>query len=273
MQFECQRITINELSKNITALINGEMAALLVANVMPSRQCNVIYENFIKSSGLHQRVDGVPALMVGANTYLRDANSVIEELIKNSAYTDLLFRGTDNIYRQVFDSIEEAGYRFRQVYIQGLPVPVYRGSIWLNSKNNDKPLLAHTDWPQVKYSGLEFQNVKNPIAINFYPKHPPKGSSTLRLYDLIPEESWLDELGIKDTGGYPISQEQLEGINYIDIHPEEGDLLLFNAAYVHSVINSPSKFKKNNDEVKLGRLNINGFFGFCEQLNRVLAWA
>ncbi|MDV6328535.1 hypothetical protein Q5L94_10705 [Idiomarina sp. Sol25] len=272
MSFKFQEISFAELSENMAALLNGEITALLVKRVMSPKLCQVVYDNFINSAGLYQRNDGVPALMVGANTYLQDVDRVIDELQRNGTYTDLLFRGANNIYRQVFDSIEEAGYRFRQAYIQGLPAPVYRGSIWNNPTNYETPLLAHTDWPQVKYSGLEFQNVKIPIAINFYPKHPPKGFSALRLYNFVPEESWLDELGIMNSGGYPIAQEQLDGVHYIDIQPEEGDILLFNAAHVHAVNNRSEKLThlhKNEHH----RLNINGFFGFCDQLNRVLAWA
>ncbi len=270
MSFKYLEIPLAELSNHMMDLLKGNTTALLVKKTMSPAQCQVVYDNFINSAGLYQREDGVPALMVGTNTYLQNAETVIEELQKNNVYAELLFRGTDNVYRHVFDCIEDAGYRFRQAYIDGIPAPVYRGTIWNNPAKRGKPLLAHTDWPQVKFSGLEFEHVKTPVAINFYPKHPPKGASTLRLYNLIPEESWLDDLGIKSSG-YPIAQEQLEGIRYIDIHPEEGDILLFNAAHVHAV-NSQSVLDEQNDSNQ-HRLNINGFFGFCEQLNRVLAWA
>lgn len=258
-------IEFDNLRDHIKSLIEGKTTALLIKKAMPLEHCHSIYNNFINSPGLYQRDDGVPALMVGANTFLQNPESIILEL-KNNVYADMLFHKTSNIYQKIYDSIEDAGYRFRRAYVEGIPAPIYRGTIWNNTESNGEPLLAHTDWPQVKYSGLEFQNIERPIAINFYPKHPPKGYSSLRLYDLIPDEKYLDNLGIKHSG-YPIYQEKLTHVNYIDIFPEDGDILLFNSAYVHAVN------EKEIDKVKTHRLNINGFFGFCNELDKVLAWA
>lgn len=82
MNVDYREIKFNELSNHMIELLNGDISALLVKNAMLSEQSNIVYENFITSDGLYQRKDGTPALMVGANTYLKKVDSVIYEFQK-----------------------------------------------------------------------------------------------------------------------------------------------------------------------------------------------
>lgn len=265
MSLKYLEVGMCQLTQQMPALLKGEITALLVQSSMSTPECHVVYHNFIKSKGLYKREDGVPAMMVGANTFLRNTDEAIAEMQKNNVYAELLFHGTRNIYCEIFDAIADAGFRFRRAYINGTPAPQYRGTIWDNTDMQDTPLLMHTDWPQVRHSEHEFKNVRLPVAINFYAKHPEKGHSYVRLYDLIPSQTMLHDLNIA-ASGYPIKPEALSGIDYLDIAPAQGDILFFNAAHVHAVKDLPAHHHDDK------RLNINGFLGLCPKLNRVLSW-
>lgn len=79
---------MNHLSNKIEELLKGDITALLVASAMPVQECEVVFRNFINSKGLYKRKDGVPAMMVGANTYLKNISAVISEIQQHNAYAE-----------------------------------------------------------------------------------------------------------------------------------------------------------------------------------------
>lgn len=257
--------TLDDLSGEMSGLLSGETAAVLVRSSLPRDQCDRVYTNFASSGGLYERADGVAGRMVGTNAFLKSADDVVEDYARNNCFAELLFRGASNLYRRLFDCVEEAGYRFRHAYIDGVPAPTYRATVWTDKGSDRLVLQAHTDWPQVCHSGMEYSDVEHPVAVNFYPRHPEPGSSYVRLYDFVPNRDWLASRGILNSG-YPIHLDELAGIDYIDVHPRAGDMLLFAAAKVHAVFHTP----RNDEDV---RLNINGFIGFSRASRKVLAWA
>jgi hypothetical protein len=254
-----------ELSKHIDKLIKGEVSALLAKGAASLVECERVYHNFISNKGLHSRNDGVPGKMVGANTFLMNKNTMLKTC-QDNAYADVLFQGTRHVFQDVYDVIEDTGHRFRRMHIDSVPSPQHRAAIWHSDGVEGKRLLAHTDWPQIRHSTFEFNDVIAPIAVNFYPKHPRKGQSVFRLYKNIPSQAWLNQLHIGQSG-FPIPDASIDGHEYVDIFPEEGDILFFNAEYIHTV--NEEKVCKNN----VDRLNINGFIGFSPTLNRVISWA
>ncbi|GGA81848.1 hypothetical protein GCM10011521_20230 [Arenimonas soli] len=256
--------TLEGLGGCVHRLLRGEVRAVLVKSAMPREACDRVWRNFSSSGGLYRRSDGVSGEMVGTNAFLKSSGEIIDDYLQNNAHAEALFQGVPNLYRQLFDCIEDAGYRFRNAYVDGVPAPTHRGTVWNDIADDSLVLKAHTDWPQVTNSGLEYSDVEHPIAVNFYPRHPSGGASRVRLYDFVPSAQWLAERGILRSG-YPIEQAELEGIDYVDIAPEAGDLLLFAAANVHAVFNA-----SRVDDV---RLNVNGFIGLSQASGRVLAWA
>lgn len=257
---------IHSLGNYLRGLIHGDIVAIKIRQALPPEQCKKVLENFEKSNGMYVRTDGVPGRMVGVNSFLKDPSEILDSYIEHKAYSEMLFEGSSNLFRLLFDCEEDAGYRVRNVYIRGVPAPTYRATVWAEQENsNHQVLKAHTDWPQVKYSKLEYSDVENPIAINFYPSHPAKGRSILRIFDFIPSFQWLKQRGIQHSG-YPIPLKDLSQYSYLDIQPESGDIVLFNSNYVHSVFSS----HEHNDCV---RLNINGFMGYSPRENRLLHWS
>lgn len=257
--------TIEALSSPLGALIRGELTAILVKGALAPAHCERVRENFDSSPGIYRRGDGVSARMVGSHAYLKTPGAVLEAYRKHNADAELLFSGVTNTYRQLYDRVEDAGYRFRPAYIDGVPAPTHRASMWDEGHDPGVLLKAHTDWPQVRNSGMEFQDVLHPIAVNLYASHPPVGTSWVRIYDFIPSHSWLSARGIA-RGGYPISMAELAGVSFSDIHPEQGDILLFAASNVHAVFSAPTAESTQ-------RLNVNGFIGYSRTEGRVLAWA
>ena len=252
------------LLNHIGSLISGEASAVLVKNALASECCDRIFANFNASAGRYSRTDGVSGNMVGTNAFLKYTDEIVDDYLRNNGFAEVLFHGANNLYRNLFDSIEDAGFRFRHAYINGVPAPTHRATVWTDQSSANVVLKAHTDWPQVAFSGQEYADVERPIAINFYPRHPRRGSSRVRLYDFVPEADWLEQRGILHSG-YPIHLDELEDVPYLDIEPEAGDLLLFAAAKVHAVF--------NDDGSGETRLNLNGFFGLSKRSGRVLAWA
>lgn len=257
--------TFEDLCGPLQAILAGKMAAVLVKKVLDAGQCRQLRRNFDMSSGVYRRDDGVTARMVGSNSYLKSSSTVVQEYDQHHHFAELLFSGLSNTYRDLYDKIEEAGHRFRPSYIDGVPAPTHRASIWDDRSNANLLLKAHTDWPQVRNSGLEFSTVEHPIAVNLYASHPARGSSWVRIYDFVPSQQWLEARGIPE-GGYPIDLDDLDGIDFLDVEPEEGDLLLFASNNVHVVFKRPSVDPSE-------RLNINGFIGLSPCVDRVLAWA
>ena len=257
--------TLDGLSGEMNGLLQGETAAVLVRGSLPDEQCDRVYANFASSKGLYEREDGVSGRMVGTNAFLKSPDDVVEDYALNHGFAELLFRGASNLYRRLFDCVEEAGYRFRHAYIDGVPAPTHRATVWTDRGNNQLVLRAHTDWPQVRHSGMEYSDVEHPVAVNFYPRHPEPGSSFVRLYNFVPTQDWLASRGIL-KGGYPIDLDELADVDYVDIYPRAGDTLLFAAAKVHAVFHA----SHTDSDV---RLNINGFIGFSQASGKVLAWA
>ncbi|MEN5060998.1 hypothetical protein [Luteimonas sp. TWI1416] len=264
-RFEAIETTADHVAMFLPDLIAGHIPALLVKSFLDESSCRRIIDNFGSSHGRYKRTDGVPAMMVGSNGYLKGVDGVVDEFARNSWHGELLFQGTGNAYRRFFDAVEDSGFRFRVAYADGIPAAAYRAAMWDDRSQSGVILKPHTDWPQVANSRLEYADVRHPIGVNMYAVHPPKGSSWIRLYDFVPSREWLEARGI-DDGGYPIEQKDLIGQNYMDILPEQGDLLLFTASRVHAVHVA--------DYVGAAqRLNINGFIGYSPAARRVLAWA
>ncbi|UPG85803.1 hypothetical protein L2Y94_00120 [Luteibacter aegosomatis] len=257
--------TLDDLKSEMGGLLRGEVAAVLVRNSLSESACDRVFQNFASSAGVYERSDGVSGKMVGTNAFLKSAHDVVDDYARNNGFAELLFHGATNLYRHLFDSVEEAGFRFRHAYIDGVPAPTHRATVWTDSGKDRLALRAHTDWPQVRHSGMEYSDVEHPVAVNFYPRHPAPGSSFVRLYDFVPAGDWLETRGILKSG-YPICLDELEGIDYIDVHPVAGDTLLFAASKVHAVFQA----NQGADDV---RLNINGFIGLSRASNKVLAWA
>lgn len=252
------------LPAHLDGLLEGRLCGVLARGIATPAECARIFENFIRSPGQYRRSDGVPGRMVGTNAYLRDTPSLLSDYLRNNGHAELLFEGTRNVFRMLYDAIEEAGNRFRPSYVDGVPAPTHRATVWEDSSGGALVLKAHTDWPQVRFSGREYADVAHPIAVNFYPRHP-SGGSCVRLYDFVPTPHWLEERGIL-AGGYPIHADDLHDVEHVDIEPRSGDLLLFAAANVHAVFQAATPAED-------ARLNINGFVGHSPRAGRVLAWA
>ncbi|MGE4072202.1 MAG: hypothetical protein AB7E72_13615 [Lysobacterales bacterium] len=252
------------LDEHLDGLFDGRLSAVLIKRVASDQDCSRIFDNFMRSPGLYQRSDGVSGRMVGTNAFMKDTAAMLLDYLRNNGYAELLFEGANNVFRLLYDAIEDAGHRFRPAYINGVPSPTHRATIWDDSCIEQLVLKAHTDWPQVRHSGREYSDVTHPIAVNFYPRHPDGKASCVRLYDLVPTAHWLRERGIH-AGGYPIDFAELHEVPYLDIVPSSGDMLLFAAANVHSVFQA----RGHASDV---RLNINGFIGYSRRANRVLAW-
>lgn len=263
MEFRCLHVRMDNLKDAMRRIIEGEVAAILIKQILDPDNCLKVFENFKESPGLSQRVDGVPARIVGANTFLKSPDDFLREFSEKNGHAELLFKDVPNIFRALFDVVEDAGYRFRNAYVRGIPAPTHRGTIWNDSRNQEFPLKPHTDWPQVHLSEFEYNSVKHPIAVNFYPIHPARGDSILKLYNFVPTKEWLHQRGIEKSG-YPIDPKDLSGMEVLDIEPESGDMLLFNSSFVHAV---------HSKVHVVDRLNINGFLGQSAVLNRVIAWA
>ncbi|MER9848854.1 hypothetical protein NKJ55_16210 [Mesorhizobium sp. M0106] len=251
----------------IVSVLKGEITALHVKQAFSSEIAEEITANFVDSTGLRERKDGVPGQYVGASHYRKDAATYFAQSETARPYVDALFGNLVDPVRALFDALK------RELHNQGIELRLARSEYgqanvcralsW--SGSGKFSLDPHDDVAQVLCAGNDYELcavAHNTVAaLNFYPSMPEEGGN-LRLWSHKPTVAARKSQGVETTG-YPYSAAYLDAVPCRDFQLRAGDIALIDGGFVHGVTGQSGNGKR--------RLVLNSFFGFARP-DLVLWW-
>ncbi|TGQ09619.1 hypothetical protein EN860_032970, partial [Mesorhizobium sp. M00.F.Ca.ET.217.01.1.1] len=93
-------------TSEIISVLKGELTALHIKQAFSTEVAEEITTNFIGSSGLRERKDGVPGQYVGASHYRKDAATYFADAENARPYVDALFKNLVDPVRAVFGALK-----------------------------------------------------------------------------------------------------------------------------------------------------------------------
>ncbi|RWG78587.1 MAG: hypothetical protein EOQ69_25875 [Mesorhizobium sp.] len=250
----------------IISVLKGELTALHIKQAFSTEVAEEITTNFIGSSGLRERKDGVPGQYVGASHYRKDAATYFADAENARPYVDALFKNLVDPVRAVFGALKRElhnqGIELRLARSEHGQANVCRALSW--SGSGTFSLDPHDDVAQVLRAGDDYELsavAHNTVAaLNLYPSMSENGGN-LRLWSHKPTVADRKSQGVETTG-YPYSAAYLEAVPCREFQLKAGDIALIDGGFVHGVTGQ-SDGKR--------RLVLNCFFGFARP-DLVLWW-
>ncbi|TIR03203.1 MAG: hypothetical protein E5X37_32745 [Mesorhizobium sp.] len=251
----------------IISVLKGELTALHIKQAFSTEVAEEITTNFIGSSGLRERKDGVPGQYVGASHYRKDAATYFTDAENARPYVDALFKNLVDPVRAVFGALKRElhnqGIELRLARSEHGQANVCRGLSW--SGTGTFSLDPHDDVAQVLRAGDDYELsavAHNTVAaLNLYPSMPEEGGN-LKLWSHKPTVADRISQGVETTG-YPYSAAYLEAVPCREFELKTGDIALIDGGFVHGVTGQSGDGKR--------RLVLNCFFGFARP-DLVLWW-
>ncbi|RWO32192.1 MAG: hypothetical protein E5Y16_14135 [Mesorhizobium sp.] len=251
----------------IISVLKGELTALHIKQAFSAEVAEEITTNFIGSSGLRERKDGVPGQYVGASHYRKDAATYFADAENARPYVDALFKNLVDPVRAVFGALKRElhnqGIELRLARSEHGQANVCRGLSW--SGTGTFSLDPHDDVAQVLRAGDDYELsavAHNTVAaLNLYPSMPEQGGN-LKLWSHKPTVADRISQGVETTG-YPYSAAYLEAVPCREFELKTGDIALIDGGFVHGVTGQSGDGKR--------RLVLNCFFGFARP-DLVLWW-
>ncbi|AZO59552.1 MULTISPECIES: hypothetical protein [unclassified Mesorhizobium] len=251
----------------IISVLKGELTALHIKQAFSTEVAEEITTNFIGSSGLRERKDGVPGQYVGASHYKKDAATYFADAENARPYVDALFKNLVDPVRAVFGALKRElhnqGIELRLARSEHGQANVCRALSW--SGSGTFSLDPHDDVAQVLRAGDDYELsavAHNTVAaLNLYPSMPENGGN-LRLWSHKPTVADRKSQGVETTG-YPYSAAYLEAVPCREFQLKAGDIALIDGGFVHGVTGQSGDGKR--------RLVLNCFFGFARP-DLVLWW-
>ncbi|AZO52335.1 MAG: hypothetical protein EOR25_22885 [Mesorhizobium sp.] len=251
----------------IISVLKGELTALHIKQAFSTEVAEEITTNFIGSSGLRERKDGVPGQYVGASHYRKDAATYFADAENARPYVDALFKNLVDPVRAVFGALKRElhnqGIELRLARSEHGQANVCRALSW--SGTGTFSLDPHDDVAQVLRAGDDYELsavAHNTVAaLNLYPSMPENGGN-LRLWSHKPTVADRKSQGVETTG-YPYSAAYLEAVPCREFQLKAGDIALIDGGFVHGVTGQSGDGKR--------RLVLNCFFGFARP-DLVLWW-
>ncbi|RWI86426.1 MAG: hypothetical protein E5X80_25560 [Mesorhizobium sp.] len=251
----------------IISVLKGELTALHIKQAFSTEVAEEITTNFIGSSGLRERKDGVPGQYVGASHYRKDAATYFADAENARPYVDALFKNLVDPVRAVFRALKRElhnqGIELRLARSEHGQANVCRGLSW--SGTGTFSLDPHDDVAQVLRAGDDYELCSvahNTVAaLNLYPSMPEEGGN-LKLWSHKPTVADRISQGVETTG-YPYSAAYLEAVPCREFELKTGDIALIDGGFVHGVTGQSGNGKR--------RVLLNCFFGFARP-DLVLWW-
>ncbi|RWL43457.1 MAG: hypothetical protein EOR73_30185 [Mesorhizobium sp.] len=251
----------------IISVLKGELTALHIKQAFSTEVAEEITTNFIGSSGLRERKDGVPGQYVGASHYRKDAATYFADAENARPYVDALFKNLVDPVRAVFGALKRElhnqGIELRLARSEHGQANVCRGLSW--SGTGTFSLDPHDDVAQVLRAGDDYELsavAHNTVAaLNLYPSMPEQGGN-LKLWSHKPTVADRISQGVETTG-YPYSAAYLESVPCREFELKTGDIALIDGGFVHGVTGQSGNGKR--------RVLLNCFFGFARP-DLVLWW-
>ncbi|RWA60359.1 MAG: hypothetical protein E5V89_03080 [Mesorhizobium sp.] len=251
----------------IISVLKGELTALHIKQAFSTEVAEEITTNFIGSSGLRERKDGVPGQYVGASHYRKDAATYFADAEAARPYVEALFKNLVDPVRAIFGALKRElhnqGIELRLARSERGQANVCRAISW--SGRGTFSLDPHDDVAQVLCAGNDYELssvAHNTVAaLNFYPSMPEEGGN-LKLWSHKPTVADRISQGVETTG-YPYSAAYLDAVPCREFQLKAGDIALIDGGFVHGVTGQSGTGKH--------RLVLNSFFGFARP-DLVLWW-
>ncbi|RWJ39476.1 hypothetical protein [Mesorhizobium sp.] len=251
----------------IISVLKGELTALHIKQAFSTEVAEEITTNFIGSSGLRERKDGVPGQYVGASHYRKDAATYFADAEAARPYVEALFKNLVDPVRAIFGALKRElhnqGIELRLARSERGQANVCRALSW--SGSGTFSLDPHDDVAQVLRAGDDYELsavAHNTVAaLNLYPSMSENGGN-LRLWSHKPTVADRKSQGVETTG-YPYSAAYLEAVPCREFQLKAGDIALIDGGFVHGVTGQSGDGKR--------RLVLNCFFGFARP-DLVLWW-
>ncbi|RWK74471.1 MAG: hypothetical protein EOR45_33520, partial [Mesorhizobium sp.] len=211
----------------IISVLKGELTALHIKQAFSTEVAEEITTNFIGSSGLRERKDGVPGQYVGASHYRKDAATYFADAENARPYVDALFKNLVDPVRAIFGALKRElhnqGIELRLARSEHGQANVCRALSW--SGSGTFSLDPHDDVAQVLRAGDDYELssvAHNTVAaLNFYPSMPEEGGN-LKLWSHKPTVADRLSQGVETTG-YPYSAAYLEAVPCREFELKTGD--------------------------------------------------
>lgn len=230
----------------------------VVRNYMMPHYCERIKNEFFniidQTAGGNRIEDFVMVYQIGATQFQKTASEYFEECAVSKPNVEKLLSGIDDP-KVVAGFMLEADFkkyfsrkniRFGPSTYEGEKVNLFTARLWNNPV--ELSLQAHDDLAQLSVAqrdNYDIGKVEIVIASNLCVYN--QCNSKLLLWNIAPDEQTKKQLDL-DCTGYPYPQSCLEGIDYLTVKTNPGDLYFINANHVHAV----SK-EKRNERITLGR--------------------
>ncbi|MGB0843173.1 MAG: hypothetical protein ACPGVN_00350 [Alphaproteobacteria bacterium] len=220
-------------------VLQGRRAGVIFRKQISDDECKTIKENFWKSEMRYTRGEAVPAQYLGTYHYAKKIEKYFEQAEAVNPSLDMLFENTNDPVERFGNAVAALAYeqkiQYRQAEHDGHKSCRFVMRSW--SESGAFSLKPHEDWSQcLDPAQADFEAQKmgtNPLMATNMNVEAAEGGF-LRYFNIIPDEVSKAELGLTHVG-YPYPIESLEGIEYQDIYPRQGDIYCFNAAAVHAV--------------------------------------
>jgi L-isoleucine 31-dioxygenase len=227
-----------------------------VDSSVTERICVKFFE-IISNNGDNRKDEYVEVNQIGATQFGKSARDYFVENIKVQGNIDKLLNSINNPLVQNDFLLENSfrnffskkGITFRPSYYRGNYSNLFTARLWKDDKNKNFILKAHDDLAQLNIAEIdnyEIGMVKNVVACNLCVKN--SSGTELIVWNLSPDVDCKKRLNIENTG-YPYPIKQLEGIDYLELKTNPGDLYFINANFIHAIKNKGEK----KDRISIGR--------------------
>ncbi len=246
---------------SVMDLLCGRGVGLHVKHYLGSSDCDQIARNVAGLTGAVR--SDVPAIKLGADHFGKSLEHYLKEVAETRDLLKALFRGAVDVPEVLLSDLRdclEPGMTIRPARHGDRNAGRIRAVKWVGG--GPLALQIHDDNSQLTQpaqAGFEIQEVRVPVAVNVYPV-AEANCGNLRVFNLRVNPSFKACLRIEHSG-YPVPEELLSGVEFLDISVDPGDLVLLDGRYLHCVTSGPGN-----------RLLLNSFAGLLADAATVVIW-
>jgi len=207
-----------------------------------AQKSTLAFDKELLKSGNSRTNDGyVKNHQIGATQFAKSGREYSDSVAQLHASSSSLFSHLEHdeidiLFQQSFleNGLIKKGIHFGPARFKNAWPSFATFRRWLD--NGKMSLWPHEDQAQLAFASkdnYEIYRGSRVIAYNACLECSGSGGE-LRIWNLLPYESFRTSLGLGDTG-YPYPLEQIEGIEQLSVKLEAGDLYFLNASFLHGV--------------------------------------
>jgi len=166
-----------------------------------------------------------------------------------------IFDGNRNLLSDVIDSVRSAwGENVGIAFEESLQKPYFAGLVRVINR-----AMLHYDWAPLYNMGWQTDSIVAQLTWNIYLQVGARGGTT-RVFQHYGRKADLQYI---TTGGY-FDSRVIDGMDFIEIVPEQGELVFFNSRNYHEV---------EQTEGAEERITFSSFIGLLGKTGRLIFWS